>query len=144
VLRGRSSQAAKADVWFDSVSQRLKLSRAVIVHRGPADGFHNGQIAAALGIARHAIDELIESVMTRPARRYALGDGLEMPKVLRGEVFVQEAVGPANTLLALARVRYFDAMAALRRTLVVGKPSSGCDWPGFPQPAAAPVFWTVG
>src|SRR4051812_48337610 len=66
--------------------------------------------AAALGIARHAVDALIESVATRPARRYTLGDRLEAPKLLRDDVFVQEAIGRADTLLASVRAYYFDAM----------------------------------
>src|SRR6516162_826647 len=46
--------------------------------------------APALGIARHALDTLIESAAAKPARRYTLGDRIETPKVLRDDVYVQE------------------------------------------------------
>src|SRR5215472_16268841 len=64
--------------------------------------------APALGIARHAIDTVIESAADKPARRYTVGECIEVPKVLRDEVYVQEAVGRAETLLAAARAYYFD------------------------------------
>jgi indole-3-acetate monooxygenase len=76
--------------------------------------------AAALGIARHAIDALIESAASKPARRYTLGDRLEPPKVLRDDVFVQEAVGRAETLLTSGRAYLFDVMGDLWTTLVNG------------------------
>jgi indole-3-acetate monooxygenase len=76
--------------------------------------------AAALGIAHHAVDALIANVGTRSARRYTLGDHLEAPKMLHHDVFVQEAVGRADTLLASVRAYYFDAMGDLWATLVAG------------------------
>ena len=90
--------------------------------------------AAALGIARHVVDALIESATTRPARRYTLGDRLEAPKVLRDEVFVQEAAGRADTLLASVRAYYLDEMGTLWETLVAGKPPSNeRNWPDSPM-----------
>ncbi len=77
--------------------------------------------ATALGIARHAIDALIESAATRPARRYTLGDRLEPPKLQRDDVFFQEAVGRAETLLASARAYLFDVIGDLWTTMVAGK-----------------------
>jgi alkylation response protein AidB-like acyl-CoA dehydrogenase len=53
-----------------------------------------------------------------------LGDRLEAPKVLRDEVFIQEAAGRAETTLASVRAYYFDEMGALWETLVAGKPPS--------------------
>src|SRR5215813_8276108 len=44
--------------------------------------------APALGIARRAIDVMIESAAGKPARRYTVGEGIEAPKVLRDEVYV--------------------------------------------------------
>jgi hypothetical protein len=35
--------------------------------------------APALGIARHALDALIESAAAKPARRYTLGERIEAP-----------------------------------------------------------------
>src|ERR1700732_1817188 len=74
--------------------------------------------APALGIARHALDALIESAAAKPARRYTLGERIEAPKVLRDDVFVQEAVGRAETLLAAARAYFFDVMGDLWATLL--------------------------
>jgi hypothetical protein len=44
--------------------------------------------------------------------------------VLRDEVFVQEAAGRADTLLASVRAYYFDEMQTLWDTLIAGKPPS--------------------
>jgi indole-3-acetate monooxygenase len=78
----------------------------------------------ALGIARHAIDVMIESAAGKPARRYTLGDGIEAPKVLRDDVYVQDAVGRAETLLAAARAYFFYVMGDLWTTLVDGRQPS--------------------
>jgi indole-3-acetate monooxygenase len=74
--------------------------------------------APALGIARHALDALIGSAATKPARRYTLGERIEAPKALRDDVYVQAAVGSAETLLAAARAHYFDVMGDLWATLL--------------------------
>ena len=47
----------------------------------------------ALGIARHAVDVLIEAATNKMARRYTVGDHLEPAKMMRDDVFIQEAVG---------------------------------------------------
>jgi alkylation response protein AidB-like acyl-CoA dehydrogenase len=80
--------------------------------------------APALGIARHAIDVVIESAAGKPARRYTVGERIEAPKVLRDDVYVQEAVGRAETLLAAARAYYFDIMGDLWTTLIDGQQPS--------------------
>ena len=80
--------------------------------------------APALGIARHALDTLIESAAAKPARRYTLGERIEAPKVLRDDVYVQEAVGRAETLLAAARGYFFDVMGDLWATLLDGRQPS--------------------
>jgi alkylation response protein AidB-like acyl-CoA dehydrogenase len=80
--------------------------------------------APALGIARHALDTLIESAAAKPARRYTLGDRIETPKVLRDDVYLQEAVGRAETALAAARAYYFDVMGDLWATLLEGRQPS--------------------
>jgi len=80
--------------------------------------------APALGIARRAIDAVIESAAAKPARRYTVGERIEPPKVLRDDVYVQEAIGRAETLLAAARAYFFDVMGDLWATLLAGqKPS---------------------
>jgi indole-3-acetate monooxygenase len=80
--------------------------------------------APALGIARHALDTLVESAAAKPARRYTLGERIEAPKMLRDDVYVQEAVGRAETLLAAARAYYFGIMGDLWATLVYGSQPS--------------------
>jgi alkylation response protein AidB-like acyl-CoA dehydrogenase len=80
--------------------------------------------AAALGIARHAVDALIETATTRSARRCTVGDRLEAPKLLRDDVYVQESVARADTLLASVRAYYFDTMSELWAALVAGEPLS--------------------
>ena len=50
----------------------------------------------ALGIARRALDVLIETATNKTARRYTLGEHLEPSKMMRDDVFIQEAVGRAE------------------------------------------------
>jgi len=80
--------------------------------------------APALGIARHAIDAVIEGAAGKPARRYTVGDRVEAPKMLRDDVYVQEAVGRAETLLAAARAYFYDVMGDLWATLLDGRQPS--------------------
>jgi alkylation response protein AidB-like acyl-CoA dehydrogenase len=80
--------------------------------------------APALGIARRVIDTLIESAAGKPARRYTLGERLEVAKVLRDDVYVQEAVGRAETLLTSARAHVFDVVGDLWASLVDGRQPS--------------------
>ena len=80
--------------------------------------------APALGIARRAIDTLIESAAGKPARRYTLGERAEPAKVLRDDVYIQEAVGRAETLLTSARAHVFDVVGDLWASLVDGRQPS--------------------
>ena len=47
--------------------------------------------APALGIARHAIDAVIESAAAKPTRRYTVGERIEAAKLLPTDVHMQEA-----------------------------------------------------
>jgi indole-3-acetate monooxygenase len=98
--------------------------RALIKRAGPLYAFpflFIGKVPApALGIARHALDALIAIAMEKPARRYTLGDNVEPPKMQRDDVFMQNAVGRAETLLASVRAYQFDVMGDLWTTLVKG------------------------
>jgi len=81
--------------------------------------------APALGIARHAIDVVIENACRKPARRLLSGERVEPPKLLREEVFVQESVARAEAKLGAARAYLFDVVGDLWATLVEGqKPSA--------------------
>jgi alkylation response protein AidB-like acyl-CoA dehydrogenase len=74
--------------------------------------------AVALGIARHAVEALIEFATSKAARRYTLGEQLEPPKMMRDDVFIQEAVGRAEIMLTSARAHFFEVMGDLWTTLV--------------------------
>src|SRR5262249_43321773 len=74
--------------------------------------------APALGVARHAIDTLVEAAAAKAARRYTVGEHIEAPKLMRDDVYVQDAVGRAETQLAAARAYYFDMMGDLWATLL--------------------------
>jgi alkylation response protein AidB-like acyl-CoA dehydrogenase len=80
--------------------------------------------APALGIARHAIDAVIETAARKPARRYTVGERIEAPKSLRDDVYLQDAVGRAETSLAAVRAYYFDVMGDLWATLIDGRQPS--------------------
>jgi alkylation response protein AidB-like acyl-CoA dehydrogenase len=73
--------------------------------------------APALGIARHAIDVVIENAARKPARRMILGETGEPAKMLRDEVFVQESVARAETLLGSARSYLFAVIGDVWTTL---------------------------
>jgi alkylation response protein AidB-like acyl-CoA dehydrogenase len=74
----------------------------------------------ALGIARHALDVLIETATNKTARRYTIGEHPEPSKLMRDDVFIQEAVGRADTMLTSARAYLFEAIGDLWATLVSG------------------------
>jgi indole-3-acetate monooxygenase len=76
--------------------------------------------AVALGIARRAIELLIEIATNKTARRYTLGDHPEPAKMMRDDVFIQEAVGRAETMLTAARAHLFEVIGDLWSTLVGG------------------------
>jgi alkylation response protein AidB-like acyl-CoA dehydrogenase len=74
--------------------------------------------APALGIARHAIDVLLENAGRKPARRMIAGEHAEPSKLLRDEVFVQKSVARAEAILGAARSYLFDVVGDLWATLV--------------------------
>jgi indole-3-acetate monooxygenase len=80
--------------------------------------------APALGIARHAIDVVMENAGRKPARRLILGERVEAPKLLREEVFVQESVARAETLLGAARAYLFEVVGDLWTTLLEERKAS--------------------
>jgi indole-3-acetate monooxygenase len=80
--------------------------------------------AVALGIACHAIDALTEIAAKKPARRHTLGERIEAPKVLGDDVYLQDAVGLAETLLTSARAHVFDVIGDLWASLLNGRQPS--------------------
>jgi alkylation response protein AidB-like acyl-CoA dehydrogenase len=71
--------------------------------------------------SRYAIDVLIETATQKAARRYTVGERLEPSKMMREDVFIQDAVGRADTMLTSARAYFFGMMGDLWDTLVSGK-----------------------
>jgi indole-3-acetate monooxygenase len=125
-LRGTGSNDVVVRDEFVQEDRTFSFRDAELIKRdGPLYAFPFMFIAKgsapALGIARHALDALIESAAAKPARRYTLGESIEAPKVLRDDVYVQEAVGRAETLLAAARGYFFDVMGDLWATLLDGR-----------------------
>jgi alkylation response protein AidB-like acyl-CoA dehydrogenase len=90
--------------------------------------------APALGIARHAVDVLVASALAKPARRYTSGVRIEPVKRQCEDVYVQEVVGRAETMLAAARAYYFQVMGDLWATLLAG---------GAPSPRQQALFTTA-
>jgi indole-3-acetate monooxygenase len=88
----------------------------------------------ALGIARHALDVLIEAATNKTARRYTLGEYPEPAKMMRDDVFIQEAVGCADTMLTSARAHLFEVVGDFWATLVEDKE---------PAPAQVARFMTL-
>jgi alkylation response protein AidB-like acyl-CoA dehydrogenase len=90
--------------------------------------------APALGVARHAVDVLVASALAKPARRYTSGVHIEPDKRQCEDVYVQEVVGRAETMLAAARAYYFQVMGDLWANLVAG---------GQPSPRQLALFTTA-
>jgi alkylation response protein AidB-like acyl-CoA dehydrogenase len=69
----------------------------------------------ALGIARLALQVLIETATKKSARRYSTGDHLEPPKLMRDDVFIQEAVGRAEVIFR-GHGRFLGVVGGWQRT----------------------------
>ena len=124
-LRGTGSHDLAAHNVFVPAERTFTFQDPKLVKRpGPLYAFPLMFIAKgaapALGIARHAIDLVIEQASRKPARAMLRGDGIEPAKLLRDEVFVQESVARAETLLGSARAYLFDVVGDMWRTLVAG------------------------
>jgi indole-3-acetate monooxygenase len=138
-LRGTGSNDIIVDDVFVEAGHTFSFQDAAVVKRpGPLYAFPFMFVAKAsapaLGVARHAIDALIDTVRTKPARRYTIGERSELPKMMRDDVFVQEAVGRAETLLTSARAYQFEVIEDLWTTLVKS---------GEPTPAQMAHFTTT-
>jgi alkylation response protein AidB-like acyl-CoA dehydrogenase len=128
-LRGTGSNDVVVRDMFVEEARTFSFQDPTLIKRpGPLYAFPFLFIAKAaapaLGIARHAIDAVIESAATKPARRYTVGERIEAPKLLRDDVYVQDAVGRAETRLAAARAYYFHVMGDLWVTLLTGRQPS--------------------
>lgn len=124
-LRGTGSNDLRVDGAFVEADDTFSFRDAGLIKRpGPLYAFPfmctTKVSAPALGIARCAIDTLVDSACKKPARRYTVGERLEPPKLMRDDVFVQEAVGRAETMLTSARAYIFEVVGDLWTTLVNG------------------------
>jgi alkylation response protein AidB-like acyl-CoA dehydrogenase len=128
-LRGTGSNDVVVRDMFVEEARTFSFQDPALIKRpGPLYAFPFLFIAKgaapALGIARHAIDAVIESAATKPARRYTVGERIEAAKLVRDDVYVQDAVGRAETRLAAARAYYFHVMGDLWVTLLAGRQPS--------------------
>lgn len=135
-LRGTGSNDILVEDVFVAAERTFSFQDPDVVKRpGPLYAFpflFIGKVAApALGIARHALDVLMASAVEKPARRYTLGDQVEPRKAQCDDVFVQDAVGRAETLLASVRAYQFDVMGDLWTTLVAGGQPSAAQMARF-------------
>jgi alkylation response protein AidB-like acyl-CoA dehydrogenase len=125
-LRGTGSHDLAVRDVFVPIERTFTFQDPKLVKRpGPLYAFplmFNAKGAApALGIARHAIDTLIEQAGRKPARAMLQGNGREPAKLLGEEVFVQESLARAETLLGSARAYLFDVVGDIWKTLEEGK-----------------------
>ncbi len=125
-LRGTGSNDLRADNVFVAMERTFSFQNPALIKRsGPLYVLPFMYVtkapAPALGIARQAVDALIDTASKKPARRYMLGEGLEAPKTMRDDVFVQEVVGRAETMLASARAYHFGVIGDLWATLLRGE-----------------------
>jgi len=125
-LRGTGSHDLSVHDVFVPAERTFSFQDPELVKRpGPLYAFPLMFIAKgaapALGIARHAIDVVIENAKRKPARRMILGEGSEPPRLLRDEVFVQESVAHAEAMLGSARAYLFDVIGDVWETLVEGR-----------------------
>ncbi|MGH7820251.1 MAG: AAA family ATPase [Candidatus Binatia bacterium] len=74
--------------------------------------------AVPIGVARAAIDEVIEAAASRPARPFLVGGKPAAARFLRDEPFVQAAIARAELLVGSARSYLYDATADLWDSLV--------------------------
>jgi alkylation response protein AidB-like acyl-CoA dehydrogenase len=125
-LRGTGSNDLSVKDLFVEASRTFSFQdRDLIKRPGPLYAFPFMFAAksspVALGIARHALDVLIETAANKRARRYTVGDRLESERMMRDDVFIQDAVGRADTMLTSARAYLFEVMGDFWDTLVSGR-----------------------
>ena len=128
-LRGTGSNDLLVKDVFVGAEQTFSFQDKDLIKRtGPLYAFPfmfaTKSSPVALGIARHAVDVLIETATNKAARRYTIGEYLEPAKMMRDDVFIQEAVGRADTMLTSARAYFFEVMGDLWTTLVSGREPS--------------------
>jgi alkylation response protein AidB-like acyl-CoA dehydrogenase len=122
-LRGTGSNDLLVKDLFVDAAHTFSFQDTNLVKRpGPLYAFPfmfaSKSSPVALGIARHALDAVIGMAGDKAARRYTVGDRPEPAKLMRDDVFIQQAVGHADTLLTSARSHFFAVMQDLWTSLV--------------------------
>ncbi|MBV8401786.1 MAG: acyl-CoA dehydrogenase family protein [Acetobacteraceae bacterium] len=138
-LRGTGSNDLLAkDVFVEAERTFSFQDKDLIKRPGPLYAFpfmfRAKSGAVALGIARHALDSLVEIATSKAARRYRVGEHLEPARMMRDDVFIQQAVGRADSMLTSARGYLFEVMSDFWSTLVAG---------GLPSATQAARFATM-
>jgi indole-3-acetate monooxygenase len=125
-LRGTgSNDLAVKDVFVEEARTFSFQDPNLIRRSGPLYAFPfmfaSKSPPVALGITRHALDAVIEMATTKTARRYTVGDQVEPRKLMRDDVFIQQSVGRADTMLTAARGYFFHIMEDFWVTLLRGE-----------------------
>ena len=126
-LRGTGSNDLVVRDVFVPEEHTFSFQDAQLVKRsGPLYAFPFMFIAkgpgTALGIARHAIDILTETAAGKPARRYTLGERVELPKLLRRRRLRSGRSWAGRELfLTSARAHVFDVVGDLWASLLDGR-----------------------
>ena len=119
-LRGTGSHDVEAKEVFVPTERTFNLARPVSQRQSPLYAlpslFLSNLPGVPLGIARSAIDTLIELVGHKPV--------MFGTNMLREEAHIQAAVAQAEALLGSARSYLFDVMGDLWETLCAGDPLS--------------------
>jgi indole-3-acetate monooxygenase len=120
-LRGSGSHDFTIDDYFVPEErtfsfQESKPYRPEPLYRFPVPGLALKAAAPALGVARAAIDALIEAG-ERPSRLTTIGREPAPQRRLRDEEFVQDAVGRAEATLAAARAYLFAIIGDIWSTM---------------------------
>jgi alkylation response protein AidB-like acyl-CoA dehydrogenase len=128
-LRGTGSNDLLVKDVFVEAARTFSFQDPNLIQRsGPLYAFPfmfaSKSAPVALGIARHALDALIDAATNKPARRYTVGDRLEASKMMCDDVFIQDAIGRADTMLTSARAYLFEVMGDFWDTLVNGREPS--------------------
>lgn len=97
----------------------MVVRREGALYRTPF-GFLLKAAAPALGVARAAIDALIDAANKSPVRRPAPAGESAEPRLLRDEAYVQDAVGRAEALWGSARAYLYEVVAGMWETIKAG------------------------
>lgn len=134
-LRGSGSNDFTASDVFVPEERTFSFRTPTIHRPGPLYAFPLAILlkfaSVPLGVARAAIDDLVDAAGRRPTRPYSVGSKLAAARLLRDEPFVQEAVSKAEVIAGSARSYLYETTADLWAALVKK------EFPG-------PVYWRDG